>query len=303
MHHVRILLAASASFLVLACGASQEEPAQQTRTAPRPGSSASSSSTSGGPATPHTPLPAAPVEVCGNTVDEDRDGALNNGCPCTREDFPQQCSKTPALDGVGVCHAGWQRCVLAASGEGHWSVCDNARGPSGESCDGHDNDCDGEVDNHCKGNELATLHYTRTNSLQVVATQRIIPASQGRLLNPPVQLLTAECVTSEVKVDLPMTDAYAAPESACAPPPPDCLPDQLLDYDANGWACRACDLLVLYGGIFGDQVQCASQPTLSCGDLTQTFSAASRDWVCDELCDNGLYDQVSFNGVTMCIPC
>lgn len=57
---------------------------------------------------------------------------------------------SPCLDGekkvcgpeaVGACQPGTQTCVA-----GSWGACEGAKGPSPETCDGVDNDCNGKVD-------------------------------------------------------------------------------------------------------------------------------------------------------------
>lgn len=60
------------------------------------------------------------------------------GCPCLLG------SRSTCLDernGVGVCVAGQTRCVNE-----HWGVCEGGQGPTGERCNGEDEDCDGIVD-------------------------------------------------------------------------------------------------------------------------------------------------------------
>jgi len=79
--------------------------------------------------------PAADEEC--NGVDDDCDGVDDNrpgGCTCETGDM-ESCGTDE-----GVCEAGIRTCV-----DGIWSACDDERGGA-ESCDGLDNDCDGETD-------------------------------------------------------------------------------------------------------------------------------------------------------------
>jgi hypothetical protein len=75
-------------------------------------------------------------EVCDEAgLDEDCDGVSNEGCECSGD------SDLPCGSDVGECVGGVQRCV-----DGMRTGCEGAVGPSGEACDGLDEDCDGMVD-------------------------------------------------------------------------------------------------------------------------------------------------------------
>ncbi|MCA9539281.1 MAG: hypothetical protein KC620_10370 [Myxococcales bacterium] len=77
---------------------------------------------------------ALPAEVC-DGVDNNCDAQVDEGCPCSPGD--QEACGTD----VGECTIGWRIC----GGEGRWLPCDGVA-PQGEVCDGHDDDCDGAVD-------------------------------------------------------------------------------------------------------------------------------------------------------------
>jgi hypothetical protein len=84
--------------------------------------------------------PAA--EVCGNQIDEDCDGALDNGCSCL-PGATQSCYGGPGgTAGVGVCSEGTQTC----NPQGEWGTCVGAVTPNLETCNGVDDDCDSLVD-------------------------------------------------------------------------------------------------------------------------------------------------------------
>ena len=75
-------------------------------------------------------------EVCDEAeVDEDCDGAANEGCECTGSE-PIPCG----VD-IGACGQGTQECI-----DGHRGECIGATEPMAESCNGIDDDCDGRVD-------------------------------------------------------------------------------------------------------------------------------------------------------------
>jgi hypothetical protein len=88
-------------------------------------------------------VPGAPaaVEDCEGNLDDDCDGAVDEGCDCVNGSTKTCYSGSAATEDVGVCHGGTQTCVL-----GHWGACVNEVTPSAESCDGLDNDCNGQLD-------------------------------------------------------------------------------------------------------------------------------------------------------------
>ncbi len=76
-------------------------------------------------------------ELCdAEGLDEDCDGAANDGCGCSEGDPDLPCGSD-----VGECVAGVQRCV-----GGMRTDCEGAVGPIGEGCNALDDDCDGTVD-------------------------------------------------------------------------------------------------------------------------------------------------------------
>jgi len=74
-------------------------------------------------------------EVCDGADDENCDGSVDEGCSCSTGD-----SRSCGTD-EGECSAGTQACS-----SGSWAGCEGSTGPSAETCDGLDNDCDGSTD-------------------------------------------------------------------------------------------------------------------------------------------------------------
>jgi len=99
----------------------------------------------GGPTPPA--LDAAVTDEPCNGLDDDGDGAVDEGCACP-PGATQPCHHDPASAGVGACVRGTQTCQ---GGElGSWSSCVGDVLPGPEICDGAiDQDCDGVVDQGC----------------------------------------------------------------------------------------------------------------------------------------------------------
>ncbi|MSP62264.1 MAG: hypothetical protein EXR72_18425 [Myxococcales bacterium] len=78
-------------------------------------------------------LPAA--EVCGDQLDNDCDGEVDDGCGC--KDGAQR----PCGSMVGECKPGTQTCA-----KGAWGACMGGVAPQAETCDTKDNNCNGLAD-------------------------------------------------------------------------------------------------------------------------------------------------------------
>jgi hypothetical protein len=117
-------------------------------------------------------------DECGNGMDDDRDGRIDEDCFCARGET-QACYGGPvATVGVGACARGTQICAITGSVEwGHWGDCAGDTRPSEERCDGaRDEDCDGAVDEGCPCS----------------ASQRV-PCDVPEFVSPPCRAGTQTC--------------------------------------------------------------------------------------------------------------
>jgi hypothetical protein len=83
-----------------------------------------------------------------NTVDDDCDGAVDEGCPCTPGTSRSCYTGPPGTEGVGLCRAGTQYCI-EEGGRAAWGACVGATLPATDVCNGIDDDCDGRADEDC----------------------------------------------------------------------------------------------------------------------------------------------------------
>lgn len=103
---------------------------------------------------PGRPSGCGAREVCGNGLDDNCNGTVDESCPCIPGTVQDCFLGPPGSRSTGACHDGSQRCT--GSGEfGTWSPCTGGISPSAETCDALDNDCDGCADDGlCCGSEL-----------------------------------------------------------------------------------------------------------------------------------------------------
>ena len=77
----------------------------------------------------------ADAEICGNDIDDNCDGLVDNDCGC-ENGAVETCGSDE-----GVCQPGTRTCV-----DHEWGECESGVFPSDEICNGFDDDCDGQVD-------------------------------------------------------------------------------------------------------------------------------------------------------------
>lgn len=82
-----------------------------------------------------------------NGLDDDCDGSVDEGCPCTPGAVQPCFLGPPSRRHQGACQDGTQSCVRGSGEFGAaWSHCVGGIAPSAETCDGTDNDCNGCTD-------------------------------------------------------------------------------------------------------------------------------------------------------------
>jgi hypothetical protein len=105
---------------------------------------------------------ASGAEVCGNGLDDDGDGEVDEGCACDVGQVHSCFGGVPSQAGVGRCLWGQETCVATGGGElqqGAWGACAGWVGPAAEICgNGVDDDCDGVVDDGCGGGSGGAGH-------------------------------------------------------------------------------------------------------------------------------------------------
>jgi hypothetical protein len=103
------------------------------------------------------------IEQCdGARLDENCNGVANEDCECVAG------QTRPCGEDRGVCEAGIQECR-----GGLWAQeCQGQVGPSGEVCDGLDNDCDGATDEGPRGESLTIECYSGPDGTHGVGTCR-----------------------------------------------------------------------------------------------------------------------------------
>lgn len=101
------------------------------------------------PVEPSASVPHSRFDLCGNGLDDDGDGTIDDGCTCTGGTSERCYVGSPALAGIGACAWGTQHCTAEGTAAS-WGTCVGSGAPSSEVCgNGLDDDCDRAIDEDC----------------------------------------------------------------------------------------------------------------------------------------------------------
>ncbi len=90
------------------------------------------------------------IETCGDGLDNDCNGLVDDGCSCSVGDTQRCYDGNPAQAGVGVCAWGMQSCTSMGGEFGEWGACAGLGAPEPVVCGGGmDYRCDGMIDEGC----------------------------------------------------------------------------------------------------------------------------------------------------------
>ncbi|MBI5077344.1 hypothetical protein HZB94_03100 [Candidatus Falkowbacteria bacterium] len=220
----------------------------------------------------------APYEYC-NGLDDDCDGEVDEVCACL-PNAEQDCTTTDFVYyELGECVYGKQKCV-----EGKWGECVGAVEPVSETCDGLDNDCDGETDNGALKPDgscadcLSDAECGLGGGCACSGDFQYCVVATGKCV-----LGECEAQTVEIKCD------YGCSAGLCL----ECFDDSHCD-DANPCTTDSCDNAVcghedtcLYTGGGGKKLKCVSDDDCVDSGMGEycVYSESAQYGLCQE-CSN-----------------
>jgi hypothetical protein len=156
--------AALAMLLVAACSSGDSGDATAQGSAAARSSPPASAAPSSPSASPPVVMPAiatndAGADACGNGLDDNGNGAADEGCTCAPGTTQKCFLGDPKLAGVGACTLGIQNCVGTSSSEfesNTWGPCTGSGAPNAETCNAVDDDCNGKLDDVGDGGSCVT---------------------------------------------------------------------------------------------------------------------------------------------------
>lgn len=144
MNTFAIGLGASAAVLALACSSAESAPPDDG-----PASSAVSTPPPAVVTTPVVTPTTGAIEVCGNGLDDNANGAADENCTCASGATRKCFTGAPPAAGVGACVMGTQTCIATGSNEfkaNTWGPCTGSGASTTETSNGLDDNCNGKVD-------------------------------------------------------------------------------------------------------------------------------------------------------------
>ncbi len=211
---------------------------------------------------PDASTPFSRAEHCGNGIDDDRDGRIDNGCPCAPSETQSCFTGAHANRRIGVCSDGVQTCRAVGVEWGDWgsSECQGDRIPSSEQCDGQDHDCDGTRDEGCpcvvgetRNCGLESLHPPCTGGVQRCDEMGHWGMCEGAIL--PASEICGDSIDNDC-------DGLVDTGCGCVPEPERCRDS--IDNDCDGEI---------------DELACTPDWVPSCDSSLGLDAAMSLRWV------------------------